>query len=170
MMSTDAPSVTFSTLNISVYGSPTPQGSKKVVGGKNGRAAILLDVNRDQLHTWRDDVMQAGVRAVEECPSWDREAQAVLGAFTFTMRRPLNHYVSGDTARDLKTTAPRLHVTRPDLDKLLRSTWDALTSAGVIHDDCRLAQVFASKVYLDPTGLADLDRPGVKIALTAVKP
>jgi crossover junction endodeoxyribonuclease RusA len=103
-------------------------------------------------------------------PTWDRDAPAFLGAFTFTFKRPLHHYVSGDPSRELRDRAPRLHVGRPDLDKILRSTWDALTASGVIYDDARISQTFATKVYVDPLGYQDLDRPGCKIALTAVRP
>lgn len=154
----------YRTLHLTVYGSPTPQGSKKVLGGR------LLDVNAEGLRTWREDVKHAAIAAMADLPEWDRDAQGILGAFTFTMKRPRHHYVAGDPARELREHAPRLHTSRPDLDKLLRSTWDALTTAGVYYDDSRLCQAFATKVYVDPMGYKDLDRPGVKIALTAVKP
>ena len=160
--------VTYHTLHVFALGTPSPQGSKRAFGN------VLVDVNRDRLHTWRDDVKQAALRALDEADAmggfWDRDAVAVLGAFTFTMKRPRHHFVAGDPARELKDTAPRLHAQRPDLDKLLRSTWDALTASGAIRDDCRLAQVFATKVYVDPLGYKDATDPGVKIALTAVKP
>jgi Holliday junction resolvase RusA-like endonuclease len=163
-----AAAITYHSIHLTAYGTPIPQGSKKAfaVAGR-GR---LLDVNRDQLHTWRDDVKQAALAAMEETPTWDRDTLGVLGAFTFTFKRPNHHYVAGDPTRELKDRAPRLHTKTPDLDKLLRSTWDALTASGVIRDDCLIAQTFATKVYLDPMGYRDLDRPGVKIALTAVRP
>ena len=163
-LTTPSSPVTYHSLIFDVYGTPTAQGSKKVVG------KILLDVNRDGLHTWREDVKQAALAAMDATPTWDREAQAVLGAFTFTLKRPRHHYVAGDPSRELKDRAPRLHTTRPDLDKLLRSTWDALTAAGAWVDDSRMAQHFATKVYVDPMGFKDMDRPGVRITLTAVKP
>lgn len=48
---------------------------------------------------------------------------------------------------------------RPDLDKLIRSTLDALTTAGAIEDDARVVEVIARKHYA-------LDRPGAKICIT----
>jgi hypothetical protein len=156
--------VAYRTLMFTAYGTPAPQGSKRIAGG------ILLDVNRDRLHTWRDDVKAAALAAMAETPEWDRGTDGVLGAFTFTFKRPRHHYVAGDPSRELKDKAPRLHTRTPDLDKLLRSTWDALVSAGLIRDDCLIAQTFATKVYVDPMGYRDLDRPGVKVALTAVQP
>lgn len=156
--------VTFHTLHLTVYGNPTPQGSKHVVRG------ILLDTNKDRLRTWREDVKLAGLAALADCPQWDRTTPCVLGSFVFTFRRPKHHHVAGDPARELRDNAPRMHTTRPDLDKLLRSTWDALGTAGVFHDDCRVAQVFATKVYVDPHGAKDMPEPGARITLTASRP
>lgn len=159
-----AATIAYHSLMFTVYGTPIPQGSKRAFNN------VLVDVNRDRLHSWRDDVKQAALTAMEENTAWDRSSQAVIGAFTFTLQRPRHHYVAGDPTRELRESAPRLHTTKPDLDKLLRSTWDALTSAGVYRDDCILAQTFATKVYVDPMGYKDLDRPGVKVALTMVRP
>ena len=36
---------------------------------------------------------------------------------------------------------------RPDLDKLVRSTFDALTTASVIEDDARIVEIVARKHY-----------------------
>lgn len=170
--------VTHHTLHIWAYGTPTPQGSKKAYA--RGGRATLVDVNPEALHTWREDVKQAAVRALDHldrlreagdgAATWDRDAPGILAAFTFTMKRPRHHHVNGDPARELRDSAPRLHVGRPDLDKLIRSTCDALTTSGVYRDDALIAQMFATKVYVDPLGYKDMDRPGVKIALTAVLP
>jgi crossover junction endodeoxyribonuclease RusA len=37
------------------------------------------------------------------------------------------------------------HTTRPDLSKLIRSTEDALTDAGLIHDDARICWLTVTK-------------------------
>jgi Holliday junction resolvase RusA-like endonuclease len=56
----------------------------------------------------------------------------------------------------------------PDLDKLLRSTFDGLTTSGVIEDDARIVHVTASKVF--PNEAADaLDVPGAVIRLREVR-
>ena len=51
----------------------------------------------------------------------------------------------------MKPTAPRNPHRVPDLDKLIRSTFDALTTANVWEDDARVVAVEALKVYATPT-------------------
>ena len=147
-------------LDVVVYGLPAPQGSKRHVGH-----GVLIDHNPEALHTWRDDVKMAALRAVADSPGWERDYPAIIGHFAFTMPRPRSHFGTGRNEHVLRANAPRLHTTRPDLDKLLRSTWDALTAAGAYADDNRVAQVFAVKVYTG-TGPGVLDRPGVQITLS----
>jgi crossover junction endodeoxyribonuclease RusA len=53
----------------------------------------------------------------------------------------------------LKDSAPFTHSTTPDIDKVLRSTLDALVQAAVIVDDSRVQSVDARKLY------ATTDRP-----------
>lgn len=151
-------------LSFIVYGTPAPQGSKRHVG--NG---VMVESNRDTLRTWREDVKLAALRALEETPTWTGRYPAVAAHITFTFPRPRSHYRTGRHADELRQGAPGLHYTKPDLDKLLRSTGDALSAAGVWSDDCRMAQVYATKVYTSPSGEPGaLDRPGARIILSGV--
>ncbi len=62
----------------------------------------------------------------------------------FIFARPKSHY----TARgEVKATAPVFYSKTPDGDKLLRSTFDALTSAGFIKDDALIYRGMFEKVY-----------------------
>jgi Holliday junction resolvase RusA-like endonuclease len=158
-------------LTVTVYGTPAPQGSKKIVG--RGGRSVLVDDNAERLHTWREDVKHAALRMLEVTPGWDGSLYPIIvGHFTFTMPRPKSHYRQGlQTSHLLRDAAPKhLHGTKPDLDKLLRSTWDALGSAGVYVDDARVAQVWATKAYPSARGLppGTLDRPGARIHLMGV--
>lgn len=155
-------------LAFAAYGTPTPQGSKKIVG--HGQRPVLVDVGAARLRTWREDVKQAALDALAETTEWDRDVPGVVGSFIFTLKRPRAHHVAADPARELKESAPKFHTSTPDLDKLLRSTWDALVAAGVIRDDSLLCQVYGSKMFTDPTGQVALDRPGVTVLLTGVRP
>lgn len=157
-------------ITLFVYGLPAPQGSKRHVG-----KGVLIDHNPEALHTWREDVKLAAIRAMRHTPEWARDYPAIVGHFTFTLPRPRSHFrvKGGQLTNVLHQWAPQLHTTRPDLDKLLRSTWDALTTAGVYADDNRLAQVWATKVYPSLKFNGDrtngtLDRPGARIVLTGV--
>jgi len=152
------------TLTVLVYGTPTPQGSKIAVA-----KGILRDDNPAGLNTWREDVKLAALRALADNPGWERSYPALTGHFTFTMARPKSHFGTGRNADQLRTNAPTLHSIRPDLDKLLRSTWDALKTAGAYADDPQLAQVGAMKAYAVPVGQHGiLDRPGARITLVGV--
>jgi Holliday junction resolvase RusA-like endonuclease len=139
MLSSPTP---FAGVAFRVHGTPAPQGSKRgfVIGGR----AIITDANPAPLKTWRDDVKHAALDAMNG-------AQPLAGPLellvTFVLVKP----------KSVKRGWP--HV-RPDLDKLLRSAGDALTSAGVYGDDSQIVRITAQKVY----GL----RPGAEIIVRVV--
>jgi len=55
---------------------------------------------------------------------------------------------------------------KPDLDKLCRSTWDALAQAGAIEDDSRVVRSSLKKLYV---GHADaLPHPGAVIFISSM--
>jgi len=64
-----------------------------------------------------------------------------------TFSRPLGHYGTGRNAGILKSNAPNWHDKTVDLDKILRLYGDALTIAGVIHDDRQIAVWRANKKW-----------------------
>lgn len=146
-------------LDLVAYGHPAPQGSKRHVG--NG---VLVEMSK-RLPTWREDVKHAALLALDAYPGWDRHCRFITAQMTFVFPRPRYHYRTGKNSHLLREGVPHLHTKKPDLDKLIRSTGDALTAAGVIPDDCCLARVTASKVYA--TTHTTLDRPGAWITLWA---
>ena len=127
---------------------PAPQGSKRHVG--RGR---LLEQSK-RVAPWREAVDQAARLAVVA----SRLEQPLDGPLSlevvFTVRKP--------------ASAPKRRVTWPttrdsgDIDKLLRSTFDALTTAGAIADDSRIVEVVARKVF-PGEGLDALETPGAVI-------
>lgn len=152
-------------LEVVVYGAPAAQGSKRHVGG--GR---MVESSR-KVAPWRDDVRQAAIRAMTTAPTWDVTTREVIMHVRFTLPRPASHYRTGRFSHLLRDNAPTHVSTKPDLDKLLRSTCDALTSAGVYADDSRVVAIHASKAYptTDPRAHMGLDRPGAHIVLEAWK-
>jgi Holliday junction resolvase RusA-like endonuclease len=155
---------TLDTLVVVAYGLPAPQGSKKHVG-----RGVMVESSK-QLPVWREDVKHAALTALRDNPMWDRTFSTITAHMVFTFPRPRVHYRTGKWSHLLRDGAPVLHTKKPDLDKLIRSTGDALTAAGVFVDDSRLARVDATKVFTplvpgwSPTGA--LDRPGVRIVLS----
>lgn len=139
-------------LSFFVAGNPAPQGSKRHVG--NGR---MVEMSK-KVKPWRQDVVAAARQAIastELAPY----AGAVEVIVAFYFPRPKYHFGTGRNAGVLKDTAPLNVITNPDVDKLLRSTFDALTTAGVWRDDNLAAQVVASKVYGDQPGAHITIRP-----------
>ena len=108
-----------------VRGTPAPQGSKRHVGG--GR----MVESSAKVAPWRADVRAAAEDAMNGHLPFDGPLEMVV---TFTLPKP----------KTVKRDYP--HV-RPDLDKLIRSTKDALTSAGVYGDDGQVVELTARKVY-----------------------
>lgn len=129
-----------------VYGTPKPQGSKRHVG--NG---VMVESGGAALRTWREDVKHAALEARAGLP--DTLAGPLSIGVTFYLARPKSHYRTGKNAHLLRDAAPTFPWRKPDLDKLLRSTFDACTTAGLWHDDCCAVHVAAAKVY------AGRDRP-----------
>ena len=134
------------TLTIDIVGVPAPQGSHRgfVV---NGRAVITQDNKKTK--PWRQDVRAAALNKIAEHPDGYPLTGPVHIEITFHMPRPGYHYRTGRHAGQLKPTAPRHVDKKPDTDKLLRSTFDALGEAGVWRDDAQVASVTATKEYAD---------------------
>lgn len=131
---------------------PAPQGSKRHVG--RGR---LLEQSK-RVAPWRVAVDEAA-RAAMNARWLEGRGEEVLDGplsveIVFTVRKP--------------ASAPKRRVTWPttrdsgDLDKLLRSSFDALTTGGAIADDSRIVEVSSRKVF-PGEGLDALETPGAVI-------
>ena len=147
------------TLAVVVEGTPAPQGSKRHVGH-----GVMVEMSK-RLEPWRDDVRQAA-RAALAGADWDRAARVLAVNITFTFARPRSHFRTGKHAHELREAAPVLVAVRPDLDKLTRSTLDALASAGAYVDDARVAQLWTRKEYVTLTSA----EPGAFIELFDLSP
>lgn len=133
-------------LTINVVGTPAPQGSKK--GFYNQRIGrVQMVESSKKVAPWRQDVRAAAIEAMGE--HWDPIEGPVLLAVLFYLPRPQGHYGTGRNARVLKASAPSFPAVKPDVDKLLRSTLDALGEAGCWRDDSRVVDVHAVKLYAD---------------------
>jgi Holliday junction resolvase RusA-like endonuclease len=132
-------------LSFFVAGNPAPQGSKRHVG--NG---VMVESSK-AVKPWRQDVAAAARQAIASV-GHEPYSGPVCVSVDFYFTRPKAHFGTGRNADRLKDTAPEWVVRNPDVDKLLRSTFDALTVAGIWRDDNLAAQVFAGKRYGDQAG------------------
>ena len=124
-------------ITLRVDGEPAPQGSKSV-----GRHGGVYEKSR-KVKPWREAIRAAalaqGIGPVN--------CAAVAVNIVFMLPRPKGHYGTGRNADRLRDSAPLFPATRPDLDKLARSTLDGLMLAGIYADDGQVIALSAEKMY-----------------------
>ena len=114
-------------IEFTVIGEPAPQGSKRHIG--NG---VLIESSK-KVKPWRQAVEY---EAIEARRGRDTITEPVMVDIRFYLRRP-------KTAAKSRRYPDR----KPDLDKLVRSTLDAIVTAGVIADDSQVIIINACKLY-----------------------
>lgn len=149
-------------VNLAVYARPAPKGSKDPVGfrrGKKGQQVPILKESSPYLEAWSGAVTLAVRSAIAR-----RRARKALGPvyahLVFTMPKPKSALKRTRTFPD----------SFPDIDKLERATYDAITKALAWEDDGRVLENHNVKAY--PLEHPDaLDKPGALIRLyTLAKP
>ena len=129
-------------LQLTVEGNPVPQGSFRHVG--NGR---IISAN-PKLNAWRQTIadqigLQTPVRLIDGSIRVD---------LVFTLERP----------KSVSRASRALPTVKPDLDKLVRATLDAISLeryVQLIKDDSQVTDLHAAKRY------SDHRRPGVTIMI-----
>ena len=124
-------------MTVDVQGVPVPQGSKRVFNGR------LVDVNHEKLREWR-----ALVARLIEHEGATFHTGPVMVTLDFYLPRPRGHFGTGRNESKLKPSAPRVPVTKPDIDKLTRAVLDALTHMA-FRDDSQVAVLVVRKLYAD---------------------
>lgn len=119
-------------LELRILGIPAPQGSKKayVVGGR----ARLTEAAGAKHTTWRTDVVEQTRTQLPD--GWESHERPVGVELVFYQAPPKS------LPRHARAFPPDRGA---DIDKLARSTLDALTIAGVWDDDKRVTDLRARK-------------------------
>jgi Holliday junction resolvase RusA-like endonuclease len=128
-----------------IPGEPAPQGSKDGFI-KNGR--VVMVESSKKVKPWREAVT---IKTAQHM-SWETLnpiTTPVEIALVFHLPRP-------------KTVNRKWPSVKPDLDKLIRSTFDGLTTGGLYTDDALVIAVSASKQYAT-------DRIGCQIIASEVQ-
>lgn len=148
-----------------VPGVPQPGGSKRgFYIPKTGRVVVVEDAKNNA--PWRALVVLMARGVIEADPLSPCPLRgSVLMNIVFVMPRPKSHYRTGKNSALLREDAPKYHTNKPDLTKLVRSTEDALSDAGVWGDDTQVAQMIVEKRYTD----AIYGTPGAWIKLREIK-
>lgn len=122
-------------ISFTVFGTPVPQGSMR--GFKRGKHVILTSDNTN-LKPWRQEIAGAATVEVTKqgfAPIKRPHAAWLIATYYF------------DRPKSVKKTLEK--TTKPDLDKLLRATKDALK--GIIYDDdSQVMKAIVEKVYGSP--------------------
>lgn len=143
-------------ITIRVIGTPAPQGSKKprpIYRGskKNGTreftGKVTLEEMSPNLAAWREAVQRDAQAAVERY-NRIQEMYPVPAPFQ-ALIEPAQVWINFLITRPKSAKRPFPSVT-PDLDKLVRSTLDGLTIAGILSDDKIVCGLLACKHYADP--------------------
>lgn len=137
------------TVSMFVEGIPSPSGSKKAFAHPKTRKIIVMDTAK------RKDSWQSIVAMYARKAMTDKEIDMFTGpvrmTIYFTFTRPKSHFGTGKNAETVKDSAPRFHVVKPDLTKLIRCAEDALT--GIVYkDDSQVVQRSSQKYYSDKNG------------------
>lgn len=147
-------------IEITVYGTPGPQGSKRHVG-----KGIMIESSK-KVAPWREAVKHATMQA-RTGPPLDGP---LIVRMVFTFARPQSHYRSGRNSHLLRDDAPLAPCGKPDVSKLARSTEDALTDIGAWKDDARVVEYERlAKVYCPGTDPEALAMPGVRISIRVMR-
>ena len=114
-----------------VDGIPRPQGSKKAFN--RGGRIILVEASKG-LPLWRQTIIDATstINTQHDGP--------IRVTLQFFLEQP-------------KSVTRKLPSVVPDLDKLIRSVFDALAISKIIKDDALVCEVIASKAYSTAPGV-----------------
>lgn len=136
-------------MTFTVYGTPGTQGSHKLIRGR---------IVHDSASTmpWREAVAQAVMLAH---PFGGRPDPILC-------RGPVRVSIMFVLRRSKSAKNGSYPATRPDIDKLTRSTLDALTQMGVFADDGRVVDLHCSKRY--PGQDNSMAAPGAIISVEAL--
>jgi Holliday junction resolvase RusA-like endonuclease len=138
-------------LTFSVYGVAPPKGNMKAFIPKGWQRAILTDSNKN-IKQWTLLVADGASAAIQQLPEHERGplTEGVRLTVMFYLPRPKKYQRAG---------VDPVHITKPDLDKLVRGVKDALTRI-VWNDDSQVIELVTRKDYarLD-------DAPHVDIAV-----
>lgn len=136
-----------------VLGTPAPKGSGRAfINKKTGRAFVAPGGAKStevKIANWNSAIRERARRVVGEVMAPPFVDQALVVFIVFRLARPAGHWATGKHAGQLKASAPSHPRSKPDIDKLARSTLDAMTGI-VFDDDSRIARLVLEKQYARP--------------------
>jgi Holliday junction resolvase RusA-like endonuclease len=96
---------------------------------------------------WRAQIAAAARHQVAQHAGYPIQAgRPVSVRLLFCLARPKSHYHRGGKRR---LDAPTMHTTKPDTDNLAKAALDALTTAGLWHDDAQVCMLTIDKRFAE---------------------
>lgn len=138
---------------LEVLGTPAPKGSSRAFYKAGMKRAVIVKDNDARQRGWDASVRDAVWHAIRRppydvlpsgVPAFVDKPLAVV--IEFRLARPAGHWAKRG---GLKPSAAAAPATKPDADKLARSTLDALTGA-IFDDDSRIVDLVVRKRYASP--------------------
>ncbi len=143
-------------------GQPRGAGSKhglplKRNGVFTGKVA-MIDSSGEAGKLWTSSIVGAAFEAAQK-QNWVPVDGPVILRVEFVMQRPQKHYHTNRKTRlcELRSDAPAVHGSKPDMDKLERRLCDALTNI-VWRDDSLICEKHSYKMYGE--------QPGCRVTVT----
>lgn len=129
-------------IHFTVLGKARPAGSKRAFVNRKTGQPIVTDDSGKEGKAWRADVKNSAHLA-HQGPLLTGELTVVM---TFYRPRPKAHLRANGEVKD---SAPKAPVTRPDVLKLARAVEDALTGV-VYRDDSQITDELLQKRFGEP--------------------
>jgi Holliday junction resolvase RusA-like endonuclease len=136
------------TISLDVLGTPAPKGSTRaiLISGRAVNVPGGSNANKNAIKAWHRAVSDQGRLTVGDGREPVFVDQPMTVYIQFRMARPKGHFGSNGAIR---VRAPAFPATKPDIDKLARSTLDALTGI-VWDDDSRIVRLILDEDYAVP--------------------
>lgn len=138
---------------LEVLGVVASKGSARpMLNRKTGKAFTFAGgskVAEAKIKNWDANVRGAALALLGERDAPVFVDTALSVGIVFRMARPAYHWGKGKRAGMLAPSAPSVPRGKPDIDKLARSTLDALTGLA-FDDDGRVARLVLTKVWAAP--------------------
>jgi Holliday junction resolvase RusA-like endonuclease len=137
-------------IRLTVLGTPAPKGSARAfINKRTGRAFVAPGGAKSteiKIASWNVAVRQAASEAIAGGALTFRECPLKV-SIVFRLVRPRGHY--SKATGQLLPSAPAFPATKPDIDKLARTTLDAMTGS-IFDDDSRIATLYLDKEWAEP--------------------
>lgn len=133
-------------ISINVLGTPAPKGSSRAFYKAGMKRAVIVKDNGEKQKSWDRNVRETALEQLGPCLEPKFVQTPLCVELQFRLTRPGGQW---NAKGKLKPSAPIAPLSKPDIDKLARSTLDALIGLA-FDDDSRIVSLLCTKTYAAP--------------------